>query len=218
MSLNFFKPIFEIIKNQSKYSLPNTKSTFKAYIEAIMPMTTETLEKQESNMTCGAVNSHIDEYEIWSLNHLLSLNIIITNFSIHLANATAKMLEIAAEQLIYQQENKDVINSEMSRSEGKFACLSPNDRFKAITLLEQNKVDITKLPVPFHNNHGFVLVVLGEMAMLSTLSYYNEWSGFASSRMETPEKRKLEFFPVSWKQVGYPGPSNGYHDFRGYPV
>ena len=206
MSWNFLRPLL------------NTKSTLKAYVSAVIPNSLDTLEKQGSTALCGALDSHIDEFEIWSLNHLLSLNIIIFNVHIHLANATAKMLEIAARQLIYLKENKDPINPKILQEEGSFICLSPNDRFRAITLLEQNKVDITKLPIPFRNNPGLVLAIMGEIAMFALLSYYNEWSGYGLTRTQTPEKRKLEHYPLSWDQVGYPGPSNGYHDFRGYPV
>jgi hypothetical protein len=218
MSWNFIKPIFEIFKDQSKYSLVKTKSTFKAYVEAIIPRTSVIPEKQGFTAVYGAVDSHIDEFETWSLDHLLSLNIIIFNVHIHLANATAKMLEIAAGQLIYVKENKETIDSKIMLENGSFACLAPNDRFRAITLLEENKVDITRLPVPFRNNPDLVFAIMGEIAMLALLAYYNEWSGYGITRMETPEKRRLEHFPVSWDQAGYPGPTNGYHDFRGYPV
>lgn len=218
MSCNIFKLFFDMIKNQSKYPLPNTKATFRAYVAAIIPKSSETGEKQGSMQLFGALDSHIDEYEIWSLDHFLSLNITILSFNIYLANATAKMLDIAARQLIYSKGNKEPINSSILLKKITFADLAPNDRFRAITLLEQNKVDLTRLPIPFRNNQGFVLAITGGIAMFATIGYYTEWSGYGSSRMDTPEKRRFEHFPVGWEQVGYPGPSMGYHAFRGYLV
>jgi len=215
---DIFHLFFEMFKNQSKYPLPKTKSTFNALVNAIIPRTPETSEKQGSIQLSEAVASHTDEYEIWSLDHFLSLDISILNFSIYLANATAKMLEMASKQLIDSKKNKEPINFTILLEEGAFAALASNDRFRAITLLEQNKVDITLLPIPFRNNPGFIFAITGGIAMFATIGYYTEWSGYGSSRMNTPEKRKLEHFPIGWKQVGYPGPSKGYHAFRGYLV
>jgi len=218
MIYNIFHLFFEMLKNQSKHPLPNTKSTFNALVDAIIPSTPETSENQGSIQLSGALASHTDEYEIWSLDHFLSLNISILNFSIYLANATAKMLDIAARQLIDSEGNKEPINFTILLEECAFTALASNDRFRAITLLEQNKVDITLLPIPFRNNPGFIFAITGGIAMFATIGYYTDWSGYGSSRMNTPEKRKLEHFPVGWKQVGYPGPSKGYHAFRGYLV
>lgn len=118
MICNIFHLFFELIKNQSKYPLPNTKSTFNALVDAIIPRTPGTSEKQESIQLSGALASHTDEYEIWSLDHFLSLNITKLNFSIYLANATAKMLDIAARQLIDSKGNKEPINFTTLLEEG----------------------------------------------------------------------------------------------------
>ena len=48
------------------------------------------------------------------------------------------------------------------------------------------------------------------------MGYYSEWSGYGSTRLDEPNQRKLEYYPISWKQVGYPGPSLGYHALRSY--
>jgi hypothetical protein len=46
------------------------------------------------------------------------------------------------------------------------------------------------------------------------MGYYSEWSGYGSTRLEEPAQRRLEYNPLSWKQVGYPGPSLGYRALR----
>ena len=48
------------------------------------------------------------------------------------------------------------------------------------------------------------------------MGYYSEWYGYGSTRLNEPNQRVLEFYPFSWKQVGYPGPSLGYHALRAY--
>lgn len=218
MNRNFFKPVFDIINYQSKYPLPQTKAAFKALTDAIVPNTPELSGKHGTIQSFGALDLHTDEYQIWTLDHFISLLIVITNFNIYLANASAEMLNIAAGQLIHTKGNKEPVNPAILPEEGSFAALAPNDRFRAITLLEQLKVDLSILPVPFRNNPDFILSITGVITMLCMSGYYSEWSGYGSTRMETPEKRKLEHFPAGWKQVGYPGPSKGYHAFRGYLI
>ncbi len=48
------------------------------------------------------------------------------------------------------------------------------------------------------------------------MGYYSEWSGYGTTRLNKPNQRILEYNPISWKQVGYPGPSLGYHALRAY--
>jgi len=217
MNWDYYKPFFEIIKFQrSKNILPQTQAAFKALVDAIVPRTPEFAEKQGSIQSFGALDLHTDEYIIWSLEHHLSLIIVIKDVHIHLANATAEMLNIAARQLIYSGGNKKPVNTDIDANEDTFAALEPSDRFRAIFLLEQLQVDLATLPIPFRNNKGFVLALTSVLTLLTTTGYYTEWSGYGSTRLETPEKRIIEHFPISWRQVGYPGPSKGYHAFRGY--
>lgn len=216
MNWNHIKPYIEIIKFQSKDTLPQTKITIQAFVDAIVPRSSELAEKQGPIQFSGALDLHSDEYLIWALNHQPSLRIIIKNFNIYLANATAEMLNIAAKQLIYTGANKKPINPDIGPEAGTFAALEPGDRLRVITLLEELEIDLSTLPVPFHNTPGFVLAISRVLTMLTIKGYYTEWSGYGSTRLESPEQRRLEDFPLSWKQVGYPGPSMGYHALRGY--
>ena len=217
MNWDFFKLFVGLIQFQrNKYILPQTQAAFKALVDAVVPVTPELTEEQGSIQSFGALDLRTDEYQIWSLDHYLSLNIIIKSFNIHLANATAEMLNIAAKQLLYIGGNKKPVNSAILPEKGTFAALAPSDRFLAITLLEQ--LDLASLPIPFRNYMGFVFTITVSITLLATIGYYTEWSGYGSTRMETPEKRKLEHFPTGWKQVGYPGPSKGYHALRGYLI
>lgn len=218
MNLNFTTLISELIKNQSKYPRTNTKATFKALVDAIIPKTPDFDVELVSSQAFGALESHTDEYELWALNHFLSLNLIVGDFNIYLVNATAKMLNISAKQLIDTQENMEPVNLSIMTGEGAFASLAPSDRFRAITLLEQLKVDLFSLPLPFYNNQGFVLGITGGINMFATIGYYTEWSGYSAARMEAPEKSKNVKFPAGWEQSHYPGPSKGYHALRDYSV
>lgn len=216
MNWNFFKPYLKVIKFQSKKPLPQTKTAFKALAEAVIPNTPDFAEKQGSIQLFGAMDLHTDDYLVWSLNHYLSLVIVVAGLNIYLANATGEMLDIAAQALT--KGYKGTGNSPVVPGEAAFADLKPSDRFRAMTLLEQLELDLAALPIPFHNNPGFVLTVSGVITLLVIFGYYSEWSGYGSTRLDSPDNRKIEHFPTSWEQVGYPGPSKGYHALRGYLV
>ena len=158
----------------------------------------------------GGLYSHIDEYLIWSLDHLFS--------NVPLASPTAELLNIAANQLISMGAAGESFNPEDFPYGSTFAALSQEDRLKAITLLERLQIDLTNLPFPFHNNPIFIQIITDPLNRLTVFSYYSEWSGYGETRFAPFEKRKLEDIPVSWKQIRYPGKAYRYHALRGYLV
>lgn len=216
--MNLFKSLTNSVKFQYASTLPQTRATFKALVDAVVPNTQELAEVKGSVQLYGALDLHIDEYIIWSLDHYLSIYMAVKDVNIHLANVAAEVLIIAARQLIYLGGNKDPVNSDISKEDGEFAALSPGDRFRAITLIEELKLDAASLPVPFRFKPKLLLSTTVSIILLPIIGYYTEWSGYGSTRTEKPENRRLEHFSTSWEQVGYPGPVKGYHAFRGYLV
>lgn len=213
--MDFIKQVFELIKFQSNDILPQTKGAFKALADAVVPQSPELLEKDHIQ-SFGALESLLDEYLIWSLDNYLSMKIFIDKFDINIANLTAGLMNTAAQQLIDTGRNTEPINREIDSEAGTFASLAPIDRFHAITILEELEVDTGSLPIPFNIYPSIIFSTSLSVALLSIIGYYTEWSGYGSTRLETPEKRRLENFPMGWKQAGYPGPSKGYRVFRGY--
>lgn len=207
-----------MFKTQRKSKLSHTNATFKALNDAVIPEPLDLAQKQGPIQLSGTSVPCIDQYQIWELNHSLSQTMLKTVFHIHLAKPTAKMLDKAARQLIKNTGNKEPINPVMLHEAGTFAALAPSDRLRALSLLEQLKVNPFSLPILFFMNPGLVLSITCLAIMLSTIGYYSGWSGYGSTGLETPEKRTTEHFPAGWKQAGYPGPSKGYHSFRGYLI
>lgn len=207
-----------MLKSEKESELSLTELTFEALVAAVIPETSDLTGKQDHFQSYGALECNLHEYQIWSLDHSLSQTILKVGINVHLAKPTAKMLNIAAKQLINNAGNKEPINSLILCQGKEFVALSPSDRLRAIALLEQLKVNSLSLPLPFWNNPGLVLSIIGTIMMFSTIGYYSGWSGYGSSSLETPEKREVEDFPICWKQTGYPGPSKGYHSLRGYLI
>ncbi len=167
--------------NASQQSIHNT---FLAFADTIIPRTPGLAEEYGRIQLYGAVDLYIDEYLIMSLN----------STEVPLTEPIVETLDIAAVQL----------------GGSSFASLSYNDRLRALNLLTQSDIDPALLPAPFTGNLGYEQYTIGYLIRLVFLGYYSEWSGYGSTRLAPPEQRTLEYFPVSWQQIGYPGPSLGY--------
>jgi len=180
----------KLIKCQ-KDSLRRTQETFQAFVDAIIPRTPGLAEEYGRIQFFGALDLHTDEYITLSLDY----------YYIPLAEITAEMLDVAAEQLVVMDGSA-------------FAALEPSDRLRALTLLEQIHIYLADLPIPFRDNPELILYITSALNRFTMMGYYSEWSGYGSTRLATPNQRKLEYFPISWKQIGYPGPSLWYRALR----
>ena len=192
-----------MLNSQSNITLKHTQETFKALADAIIPRTQFLAEEYGRIQFFGALDSYTYEYVILSLN----------NFYIPLAKRAAEMLDAAAGQLIFMDENKRGVDSLLPRG-GAFAALSADDRIRALNLLERLNGDTVVWPGPFNKDPYLAQYITGGLNRFTIMGYYSEWSGYATSRLEPPDHRQLEYYPLSWKQIGYPGPSLGYRTFR----
>jgi len=191
-----------MINDQNINSLLHAQNTFRAFVDAVVPRTPRLAVEYGKIQFFGALDQGTDEYMVLSLNH----------YYIPLAEPTADMLDIAAEQIMLYEGDYRAPASFLRW--GKFASLSPIDRFRVLLLLDEFAIYLVDLPTPFKDNPGLIVSITSDLMRLAMMGYYSEWSGYGSTRLEEPNQRKLEFFPLSWKQVGYPGPSLGYRALR----
>lgn len=208
----FSSPFLSTFQSKRYFPIRNqhTKVTFEALVDAIIPYTPELASKLNPRQVPGGLIFHTDELKIWSLNHLLT--------NVPLADSTANMLNIAANQLIITGKTTEPINFKAFYHGDIFASLSRNNRFNALLLLEQLKINLNELPLPYKNNPGFVIFIANALNGFIMFDYYSEWSAYGTTSLASPEERKLQRLPFCWKQVEYPGPSRGSHDFRGYLI
>lgn len=97
---------------------------------------------------------------------------------------------------------------------GTFAALSAADRFRVLSYLEQISGYLVELPEEIADNPGFVLTINSTLNRYTMIGYYSEWPGYGNTRLNSPDVRNLEFYPLSWQQIEYPGPSMGYRALR----
>ena len=199
----FYNPDEKKIKYQNQ-SLKRTQETFQAFVDAVIPRTPGLAEEFGRIQFFGALDLHTEEYLIYSLNY----------YYIPLAEPMADLLDISAEQLVIRDGNNSLMNFSKFMGGSAFAALDPSDRFRALTLLEKLNIYLADLPIPFQDNPELILYITSALNRFTMMGYYSEWSGYGSTRLETPEQRKLEYHPLSWKQIGYPGPSLGYRALR----
>jgi hypothetical protein len=183
--------------------MEDTKETFMALVDAIIPRTPELAKKYGEYMEYGALDQDTDEYNIMLLNRLY----------VPMANLIAELLDVLANQLMFVDNKSNQLNLS---NRGAFGRLNPVDRFRAMLLAEQLELEESELLIPFLNYPG-VINLLTAQTRFTDLGYYSEWFGYGTTKFKEPNQRVLEFKPNSWQQVGYPGRSFSYiNDVREY--
>ncbi|ASA23677.1 hypothetical protein [Paenibacillus donghaensis] len=192
----------------------HTFATFLALVEAIVPHTAVPCVFG-AEPSAGAVDLCIHKYMIWELDHSLSLALGFHLTVVPLSASTAMMLNAGAVQFVASGQSQHAPNySKWGCS--PFSSLSQADRIRVLAMLEQLNVDLGTLPPPYRDDGGFLRFMVDFLNRQTMFGNYSEWSAYGTTRLATPTERRLEYFPISWKQVGYPGVVPGYRALHGY--
>ncbi|WP_078427078.1 hypothetical protein [Alkalihalobacterium alkalinitrilicum] len=194
------------IQMMSTDSIPHTRATFMAFVDAVIPS------------TLGALDLRLDDFLIWSLDHNFSIQKEWGLKNIQLSHVTAQTFDAAALQLILSGNISEAPNYSNFPEGGPFAALSFADRFEAIHLLENSRVDLESLPSTYRNNIGLVKFTFTNLHQLVMLGYYSEWFSYGATRLAFPEERRIDRSYITWELIQYPGPALGYRDLRGFLV
>jgi hypothetical protein len=195
------------------------KSTFQALVQAIIPPHCRYINSIGTVQIAGALELQVYEYVIWILENSIALPVKVKlNLvgSRSMSKATAKLLDVGAAQLIQTGQILYPLHVNAFPGGGLFAALSQVDRLRAITLIERLKINLETLSIPYKNNPGLVRNMMDVLNELPMFGQYSEWTGYGTTRLFSPEYRRVEYFPQGWFQTQYPGPSFGYRDFRGF--
>ncbi|MDK2968808.1 hypothetical protein [Lacrimispora sp.] len=178
-------------------------NTFRAYADAMIPQSPNLAKQYGKIQFYGALESYTAEYLIMSLD----------SYPTPFAIAAAEILNLAAKQYLMDKgEDWDLPDD----SGGVyFLKLTPEDRLKTIDRITSTD-GIIYIPAGLLMKPGDIAPVLPALNRLTMMGYYSEWSGYGSTRFMSPNLRVLEYIPISWKQIGYPGPSLGYRIPGGY--
>ncbi|WP_335999135.1 hypothetical protein [Halorientalis halophila] len=142
--------------------------------------------------------------------------------TLSIASIYAAVLDLFAVVFVYRGKNEDVPRPrEEYPSGGTFTTLSGTDRARCLEYV----IDVSDplggledeiLPIP-----DLLETIALNLFTLTYFGYYNEWAGYGESKTDPPTERTLETPPgevQGHRQIGYPGPAEGYAALRGYPI
>lgn len=189
------------------------EATFRALTDALLPNVTY----HDSSFHVEESDLGVHNYMIYSLDHYVTIQKQLKQLTIPLSYPTALLLDAAATQLVVRGELQPSTKPQFPNG-GMFSHLSKLDRLKTLTALENIELDLYLLPAPFQNNAGLIKFITDALNRFALLGFYSEWSAYGTTRLYPPQERRLEYFPISWEEVGYPGVALGYRDFRGFLI
>lgn len=178
----------------------HTADTFKALVELIIPRTPRLAELYGDIQFFGALDFETYDFIILSLN----------SYCVPLAEPMAELLDMVAKRLVVTQGKENVLNFSRYPQGGIFAALPSSIRLYVLAILRESRVYFTDLPVVFQNYPELILFNIRSLNRLTMMGYYSEWFGYGTTRLNPPDQRVLEFTPLSWEQIEYPGPSFSY--------
>ncbi|WP_034743651.1 hypothetical protein [Halalkalibacter wakoensis] len=197
----------------TSYNQEYLHATFKALTDALLPAST--LMNNGQQQIYQASDLFVHEYIIYALDHYITIQQHLYQMRAPLAYPTALMLDVAATYLLNHKPTQS-IQKQHNQHGGVFTTLSRKDRVRTLACLENLEVDLYSLPSPFQNDAGLVQYVTDALNRFAYFGNYSEWPAYGTTRNNPPQNRQLQYHPLGWSQVGYPGPSYGYRDFRGF--
>ncbi|SHO45528.1 hypothetical protein [Anaerocolumna xylanovorans] len=174
-------------------------NTFQALVDTIIPRTPLLAQEYGLIQYYGALDADIDQYMIISLQNLF----------VPSAGYAVEILDTAA-RLVYTEGYENNPQTD----EISFSNIPPEKRLQALEFLLMASTFPASYPGIFMDYSDLVLYIYGYLNRSTMFGYYSEWFGYGNTRLLPPEQRLLEFYPFSWEQIDYPGPSLGYHALR----
>ncbi|MDF2905614.1 MAG: hypothetical protein K0R34_935 [Herbinix sp.] len=171
-------------------------NTYQALVDAIIPRTPILAQEFGRIQYYGALDLKVDQFLIYELEH----------YPVPLALPVARVLDAAAIQWRRNQGYYGPVS---------FAMLSPIERLSVLGMLRQEELTLEDISIESQVDPGLLWTAISMLDTYTLMGYYSEWSGYGTTRLYPPEERVLEFKPLSWLQIGYPGPSLGYRVLRG---
>jgi hypothetical protein len=160
-------------------------NTYKAFVEVIIPWTPKLASEYGEMQYYGAIDLLTYEFLIVTLYEYGGNSLVI---------ATANNLDVWAQQFVLQGKNLNKVNT----SNGVyFADLVPSDRLLVINNIKQYESKLSSNQI----------ASIDTLIRFTMMGYYSEWYGYGSTRLKEPNQRVMEFAPLSWQQIEYPGPN-----------
>ena len=223
---------------QPPETTPNTRATYRAVVDAVVPRTPELESELGSEHVPGGLSVGLDEYLVTFINNLFSFGVPAVGDAgnLRLAEAVALVLDVGAAKLIAAGENDEppsvdrVVELleptdllELDRLTGDpesilekslFAALSREDRLRAIAGLDSIEFDTAEFPGPLTEVDA---ALVGQLVVgFTEVVYYSEWQGYEDITAPPSERAFAPEAVDSWEQTEFPGIIDGAAALRGY--
>jgi hypothetical protein len=182
------------------------RGTIAALVDAVVPET----PGADAEQAPGALAIDLDETVATAFNELQeapegplrSLGYETMPF----APVLALLLDIGALELILRREREESLRSpKTAYAGGLFSRLGPEDRMRAVRLLESDGL-FPALDERYENAPvGIVAYLMQGALFITMMAAYSDWGDDTES-------------PQGWTQADYPGPADGYAVHMGYEV
>jgi hypothetical protein len=183
------------------------RGTIAALVDAVVPATPAAGDDVQA---AGALDIDLDETVETAFNELQeapegpirSLGYETMPF----APLLALLLDVGALELILRREREAPLQSPKAAfAGGPFSRLAPEDRMRAVRLLEADGL-FPALDERFDGAPiGIVAYLMQGALFITTMAAYSDWGDDVEA-------------PQGWQQADYPGPADGYAVHMGYEV
>jgi hypothetical protein len=227
---------------------PTTRATFRAIVDAVVPETPELADELGPEHEPGGLELGLEDYLLTVTNTIFSLydapDLLVEaaidveadlgeatvdlseavgteqepTLNLRLAELVAKVCDVAAVELLARGENEARPDPTRFEAGTTFASLSRTDRLRALSLLDERRIDTAQLPGPVLEVSGALIPQL--LVAFTEGIYYSEWQGYEDVARPPSEREFSDTVDgerlQSWQQTDFPGVIDGSVSFRGY--
>ncbi|WOO36769.1 hypothetical protein R2R35_23760 [Anaerocolumna sp. AGMB13020] len=171
--------------------------TMQALVDVIIPRSPELAREFGIIQYYGGLDEYVDEYMVLTLQNQY---FPLAAFVVDILDTVAYLRE-TEEDRDYQQSHR-------------FFEASEELRLEALGFIREYAKESENIPPILADSADMLMNIYSMLIRFPMMGFYSEWSGYGSTRLYPPSERVLQYRPVSWEQIDYPGPSNGYHALR----
>ncbi len=171
--------------------------TMQALVDVIIPRSPELAREFGMIQYYGGLDEYVDEYMVLTLQNQY---FPLAAFAVDILD-TVVYLRGTEEDSEYKQLYR-------------FLEAPEELRLDALGFIREYAQSPENIPPILLDSADMLMDIYSMLIRFPMMGFYSEWSGYGSTRLYPPSERVLQYRPLSWEQIDYPGPSYGYHALR----
>jgi hypothetical protein len=178
-------------------SLDEVIMTMQALVDVVIPRSPDLAREFGMIQYFGGLDENVDEYMVLTLQNQY---FPLAAFAVDILN-TVVYLRCIDEDSEYSQV---------------YRFFEAPEKLRLDTLLQIREYAQSPENIPpiLSDSADMLMNIYSMLIRFPMMGFYSEWSGYGSTRLFPPSERVLQYRPISWEQIDYPGPSYGHHALR----